>query len=72
MNHRKRGLAICLTAAGLLLAGALLDQLCMVGYAIVLCIGINFFGVVKIKTASLLPALLVPLLYNVPMLLKTL
>ncbi len=54
------------------LAGALLDQLCMVGYAIVLCIGINFFGVVKIKTASLLPALLVPLLYNVPMLLKTL
>ena len=41
-------------------------------WAIVLCIGINFFGVVKIKTASLLPALLVPLLYNVPMLLKTL
>lgn len=54
------------------LTGVLLDQLCMVGYAIVLCIGINFFGVVKIKTASLLPSLLVPLLYNVPMLLKTL
>ena len=54
------------------LVGTLLDQLCMVGYGIVLCIGINFFEVVKIKTASLLPALLVPLLYNVPMLLKTL
>ena len=61
-----------LSLLGSVLAGALLDQLCMVGYAIVLCIGINFFGVVKIKTASLLPALLVPLLYNVPMLLKTL
>ena len=54
------------------LAGALLDQLCMVGYAIVLCIGINFFGVVKIKTANLLPALLVPVLYNLLIPLKTL
>lgn len=54
------------------LAGALLDQLCMVGYAIVLCIGINFFGVVKIKTANLLPALAVPVLYNLLIPLKTL
>ena len=54
------------------LAGALLDQLCMVGYAIVLCIGINFFGLIKIKTANLLPALLVPVLYNLLIPLKTL
>jgi len=54
------------------LVGALLDQLCMVGYGIVLCIGINFFGVVKIKTANLLPALLVPVLYNLLIPLKTL
>lgn len=54
------------------LVGALLDQICMVGYAIVICIGINFFGVVKIKTANLLPALLGPALVNVTVLLKTL
>ena len=54
------------------LVGTLLDQLCMVGYGIVLCIGINFFGVVKIKTANLLPALLVPVLYNLLIPLKTL
>ena len=54
------------------LVGTLLDQLCMVGYGIVLCIGINFFGVVKIKTANLLPALLFPILYNLLIPLKTL
>lgn len=59
-------------ALGDILVGALLDQICMVGYAIVLCIGINFFGVVKIKTANLLPALLGPALVNLPTLLKTL
>lgn len=61
--------------AGLLapyLTGVLLDQICMVGYAIVICIGINFFGVVKIKTANLIPALLVPVVYNMLMLLKIL
>ena len=50
-------------SAGLLapvLVGELRSNICMVGYAIVLCIGINFFGVVRIKTANLLPALLLP------------
>lgn len=50
-------------SAGLLapvLVGELRNNICMVGYAIVLCIGINFFGGVKIKTANLLPALLLP------------
>lgn len=46
-----------------LLAGALLNQICAVGYCLVLCIGINFLGGVKIKTANLLPALLVPVLW---------
>lgn len=52
-------------SAGLLapvLVGELRNNICMVGYAIVLCIGINFFGGVKIKTANLLPALLLPVL----------
>lgn len=54
------------------LQGDVLGQICMVGYAIVLCIAINFFDVVKIKTGNLLPALLGPIVYNVLALLKTL
>ena len=41
------------------LAGELLGQICGVGYCLVLCIGINFLGMTKIKTANMLPALLV-------------
>ena len=66
--------ALTLLAGALknILVGPLMVQICMVGYAIVVCIGINFFGVVKIKTANLLPALLGPVLWNVTTLLKTL
>lgn len=39
-------------------------QFSMVGYAIIMCIGINFIVGPKIKTANLLPAMLVPVLYN--------
>ncbi|HIV87794.1 MAG TPA: DUF554 domain-containing protein, partial [Candidatus Pygmaiobacter gallistercoris] len=53
--------------AGLLepyLQGALLDEICMVGYAMVACIGINFISKeAKIKTSNLLPALLVPVVW---------
>nr|WP_283245917.1 DUF554 domain-containing protein [Ligaoa zhengdingensis] len=51
---------------------SLLSMICMVGYAIVLCIGLNFVGCAKIKTANLLPALLVPVVYNMLIMLKTL
>lgn len=54
------------------LAGELLNQICMVGYAVVICIGVNFFGVVKIKTANLLPAMLGPVVCRLLTLLKTL
>ena len=48
------------------LQGQLLDELCMVGYAMVACIGLNFlFRDLKIKTANLLPALLVPIVWQV-------
>ena len=53
--------------AGLLsgvLVGALLDQICMVGYCIVLLIGTNMLGTTKVKTSNLLPAMLGPILYN--------
>lgn len=42
----------------------LLRTVCMVGYAIVLVIGINFACNTKIRTANLLPALLFPILYT--------
>lgn len=59
--------ALTLLAGALsqVLVGALLNNMIMVGYSIVVCVGVNFFGVLKIKTANLLPALLVPVLYQV-------
>lgn len=47
-----------------LLAGALLTEICMVGYCLVLCIGLNFIGVEKFKTANMLPAILIPPLWH--------
>ncbi|MFV0497872.1 MAG: DUF554 domain-containing protein [Candidatus Fimivivens sp.] len=48
----------------------LLNQICMVGYCIVLLIGTNMLGATKIKTANLLPAMLGPVMYNFIMMLK--
>ena len=42
----------------------MMTQFSMVGYAIIMCIGINFIAGQKIKTANLLPAMFVPVLYN--------
>lgn len=42
----------------------MMEQFSAVGFAIIMCIGINFIAGQKIKTANLLPAMLVPLLYN--------
>lgn len=39
-------------------------QFSAVGYAIIMCIGINFIIGEKFKTANLLPAMLIPVLYN--------
>ncbi|MDY4788214.1 MAG: DUF554 domain-containing protein [Bacilli bacterium] len=41
----------------------LINQVCMVGYAIIFCIGINFLEIRKIKTANLIPALIIPVIY---------
>ena len=51
---------------------AAMNDFFMVGYAIVMCIGLNFLFSAKIKTANLLPAMLVPVLYNLIMMLKIL
>ena len=50
----------------------LLDMICMVGYAIVICIGLNLLLDAKIRTANLLPAILVPVLNNLLNMLKIL
>ena len=42
----------------------MMSQFSMVGYAIIMCIGINFIVGQKIKTANLLPAMVIPVLYN--------
>lgn len=49
------------------LVGELLSNICMVGYALVMCIGINFLtnDDKKIKTVNMLPALLVPVAYEI-------
>lgn len=41
----------------------MMSLLSMVGYGIVFLIGLNFIGVKHIKTANLLPALCIPILY---------
>ena len=46
-----------------LISGDMLNGICMVGYAIVLCIGINFLEFTDIRTANLLPAIFLPILY---------
>ena len=49
---------------GQALAGDLMTQVCAVGYAIILCIGINFLASSRIKTANMLPAVLLPPVYS--------
>lgn len=50
--------------------GDMMNQFNMVGNAIIMCIGFNFITDSKIKTANLLPALLIPILYNLMMMVE--
>lgn len=43
---------------------SLITQLSIVGFALVICIGINLMKIGKIKTVNMLPSLLVPILYS--------
>lgn len=47
-----------------LVSQPLLDAVCMVGYAVVMCIGINFLEFTAVRTANLLPALAVPIVWE--------
>ncbi|MEG0019489.1 MAG: DUF554 domain-containing protein [Oscillospiraceae bacterium] len=46
------------------MSAVMMDNLCMVGYAIMITLGTNILGVTKIKTVNLIPALIVPVVYT--------
>lgn len=46
------------------LQGELLEQICMVGYAIIMAIGLNFLLEKKFKTLNMVPALILPVVYH--------
>lgn len=48
-----------------LLSNALIDQLSLVGSVLIFAIGLNMCANTKIKTGNLLPAVIVPIFYNV-------
>lgn len=58
------GIAILAGVLNNILQGELLTQICMVGYAIIICIGINFIFSIRIKTINMLPAILMPVAYT--------
>ena len=47
-----------------LLSDALIADISMVGYAIVIFIGTNMMGLTKAKTADMLPSILIPVIYS--------
>lgn len=54
-------LAACAMAP--LISDTLLTSFSTVGYAILLCIGLNFIGKSNIRTTNAIPALLIPIIY---------
>lgn len=60
------GMTLLAGALENILVGDLLNNICMVGYALVMCIGINFLynSDKQIKTVNMLPSLLIPVGYE--------
>jgi uncharacterized membrane protein YqgA involved in biofilm formation len=57
---------ICIFAGLLsnILVGELLTQVCMVGFTLIICVGLNLMANLKFKTVNMLPALFIPVIYN--------
>lgn len=57
---------ICLLAVFLsnILVGELLVQTSMVGYVLIICVGLNLMTTLKFKTINMLPALFIPVAYS--------
>lgn len=58
------GISLLAGYLGDILQGELLERLCMVGYAIIMAIGLNFITVKKFKTLNMVPALVLPLIHQ--------
>ena len=58
------GIALLALMFGDIISPSLLSDVCTVGYAIIIVIGINFLREKQIKTANMLPSLLIPILYH--------
>ncbi|MDL2273236.1 DUF554 domain-containing protein [Oscillospiraceae bacterium OttesenSCG-928-G22] len=62
------GVALLAKQLAPFLTDPLLNSICMVGYTLVLLIGINFLLDTKIKVANVLPAMAVPVIYHLAIL----
>ena len=58
------GISLLAGTLGGILQGELLEQICMVGYAIIMAIGLNFLLKDKFKTLNMVPALFLPVVYH--------
>ena len=58
------GITLLAGALGGLLQGELLEQVCFVGYAIIVAIGLNFILEKKFKTLNMVPAIFLPVVYH--------
>ncbi len=58
------GITLLASSLGGLLQGELLGQICFVGYAIIMAIGLNFLLQGKFKTLNMLPSVLLPVVYH--------
>lgn len=57
--------SICLFAGFLsnVLVGEVLTQVCMVGFTLIICVGLNLMTNLKFKTVNMLPSLFIPIIY---------
>lgn len=58
------GISLLAGTLSSILQGELLEQVCMVGYAIIMAIGFNFFLEKKFKTLNMVPAIILPVVYH--------
>lgn len=58
------GITLLAGALGGLLQGELLEQVCFVGYAIIVAIGLNFIFDKKFRTLNMVPSIFLPIAYH--------
>ena len=58
------GITLLAGALSGVLQGELLEQICFVGYAIIIAIGFNFILEKKFRTLNMVPAILLPVVYH--------